>query len=330
MKRLVIGTLIVTSLTQYSAPAFAGREEVGNIIGGIIGGVIGSNVGKGNGNKAAIIIGAIAGAMIGGKVGRDLEEGDRRACEEAQRYALREELGRSREWRGRDYGSGSGAYGSFTSTREGYNMNGEYCREYVSIINTRSGREENRGIACSRPDGSWYENQSSSVDFSGRRPGRGGHEPNPPRYPGEPVRPGPVYPPREPNPPTYPPAPPSRGLYEATGVLQSVTRRSGGEWFRLSFGRPVALDSIEVQARMAGLRIHEAVMYTEYGQRLDVREFYGTRTIYNGDRVYSERLNSRDRITTIDIRVESMGGYADALVTFLSYDRIEIPMVSRF
>lgn len=322
MKRLILGTLVVTSLTQYSVPALAGREEVGNIIGGIIG----SNIGGGNGNKAAIIIGAIAGTMIGGKVGRDLEESDRRACVDAQREALRSDIGHRREWRGRDYGSSSGARGSFTSTREGYNSRGEYCREYVSIIESRSGREETRGIACSRADGSWYENQSHEVDFSGRHPGRG-HEPNPPRFPGEPVRPGPVrpptYPPHEPNPPHY-------NDRETTVSLGSVTRRSGGEWFRITFPRAVALDSIEVRATMAGLRIHEAIMYTDYNDRIAVREFYATRTIYAGERIYSERLQSRDRIRSMDIRVESMGGYADALVTFSSYDRIERPMVSRY
>lgn len=316
-KNLIIGSLIVTSLVQYTSPALADKESVGNVIGGIIGGVIGSNIGKGNGNKAATIIGAIAGTMIGGKIGRDLDEADRRALVDAQNRALRDQLNRRNDWDGRSYGSRTGARGSFTSTREGYNSyTGEYCREYVSIIYLRDRTEETRGVACSRRDGSWYEVRETDVRFGtiGRQ------EPTrPPRYPEVPDRPVP------------PPPPPTQSRYEGTVQISQITRRTGGEWVRVTLSNPVSLERIEVRALSAGLKIHEASLYTASGNRIQIRELTGTPTFYAGDTAVSENLNlGRERVQVIDIRAESMGGYADVLVKAISNENYPSLSSSRY
>lgn len=316
-KNLVVGTLIVTSLVQYTSPAFANKETVGNIIGGIIGAAVGSNIGKGNGKKAAIIIGAIAGTMIGGKVGKDLDEADRRALEEAQRRALNDRLGDRRDWDGRSYGSRTGARGSFTTTREGYNQRtGEYCREYQSVIYLRDRTEETRGVACSRPDGSWYEVRETEVRFGG---GFGRQEPSrPPRYPEAPSRPVP------------PPPPPAQSRFEGTTQLTQITRRTGGEWFRITLRTPVSLDRLEVRALAAGVKIHEASLYTQSNRRVQIRELTGTPTFYAGDTAVSESLNLGERIQVIDIRAESMGGVADVLVKAISNETYPSLSVTRY
>lgn len=317
-KNVVVAALIVTSLVQYTSPAFASKEDVGNIIGGIIGGVIGSNIGKGNGNTAATIIGAIAGTMIGGNIGRDLDEADRRALVDAQNRALRDQLNRRTDWDGRNYGSRTGARGSFTSTREGYNnRTGEYCREYSSVVYLRDRREETRGVACTRRDGSWYEVRDTEVRFGNV----GRQEPSrPPRYPEVPSRPTPP-----------PPPPSSQARLEGAVQLNQITRRTGGEWFRVTLRSPVSLERIEIQALAAGVKIREASVYTVSGRRLEIREFTPTETFYAGDTAVSENLNlGRDPIQIIDIRAESMGGDADVLVRAISNENYPSLSVERY
>lgn len=331
-KNLILGSLIVTSVMQAASPALANKETIGNIIGGVIGGAIGSQIGKGNGNKAAIIIGAIAGTMIGGKVGKDLDEADRRALVDAQNRALRDQLGRRNDWDGRNYGSRTGARGSFTSTREGYNARtGEYCREYTSVITTRSGTETTRGIACSRRDGSWYEVQEREVSFN--RGNQGGQRPPQypqPGYPQQPTYPSQPSYPQPPAPPTRP-APPSQGRYEGTVQLNQVTRKTGGEWFRITLHRPISLSSLEVRALVHGAKLHEAVAYTGNGSQIRIREFSPTGNFYAGQSVMAGSLNSgRDVIQVIDIRAESMGGYADLLVRVMSNSDYPSMSVTRY
>lgn len=328
-KKLILGTIVAASIVQSTSVARADKQAIGNIIGGIIGGAIGSQIGGGNGNKAAIVIGAIAGTMIGGKVGRDMDELDRRAFDEAQRRALRGQVGQREDWRGRDYGSSSGATGSFTTSREGYNnRTGEYCREYHSVIRLRNRTEENRGIACSRRDGSWYETRSSEVRFNENRGGHhGGRHNNPPPRHNTPPRHQPQ-PPQQP----LPPPPPSHGhsRYEATTYLDQVTRRTGGEWFRITLHRPISLSQIQMFVYNSGASIHETWVYLQNGQREQIRDLSWLNRLYAGSSVASEELSSLRTVQVIDIRVESMGGVADISVNVLSDESQPALSVTRF
>lgn len=301
-KQWVLGALVATTVMQAATPAYADKETVGNIIGGVIGGVIGSQIGKGNGNTAAIIIGTIAGTMIGGQVGRDMDEADRRALAEAQQRALRDQLGRRNDWDGRSYGSRTGARGSFTSVREGYNnRTGEYCREYTSVIYVNNRTEETRGVACSRRDGSWYEVQTTEVRFNNGNTG-GGH-----------ITPGP-----RPQPTLPPPPAPVQSLREGTVAINTITRQSGGQWYRVLVTEPLALDRVEVSALAVRVKIHEGIVVTQRGQRISIREFQNTPVFDAGSRAVSENLNIRERIVAIDLRMESYGGYAAVEVKALS------------
>lgn len=307
-KKLVLGMIAAVTISQAATPAFAvDKETIGGIIGGIIGGVSGTQIGKGNGNKAAIIIGAIAGTMIGSSIGSNMDEADQRQMAEAQRRSLGGRVGYEERWQGRRGGSGS-----FTTTREGYNSyTGEYCREYRSVINYNGRREEQRGIACSRRDGSWYEVRESQVSFGGRGPGR-------PVEPVQPVRPVPPVAPVAPGRPgQY--DPPGRGQYEGRETIYRITRRSGGEWYRLTVDNAMRLSRLEVAVLSAGVKIHEAYVHTDRGEKIRVRELIGA-SARRGDVIFSENLNLRDRVRAIDIRVESMGGEADIELTAVSTD----------
>ncbi|GEM_PF-1679013 len=320
-KKLILGTIVAATIVQSTSVARADKQAIGNIIGGIIGGAIGSQIGGGSGNKAAIVIGAIAGTMIGGKVGRDMDEADRRAFDEAQRRALRGRVGQREDWRGRDYGSRSGASGSFTTIREGYNnRTGEYCREYHSVIRLRHSTEETRGVACSRRDGSWYETRTSEVRFDNDRGGR--HNNPPPRN----------APPRYQPPQPTPPPPPSYGhsRFQSTAQLSQVTRRTGGEWFRISLYRPLSLSQIQMVTHHAGLSIHETWVYLANGQRQQVHGLSGAQRLYAGGSAISEDLSHLRTVQVIDVRVESMGGVADILVNVLSNESQPSLSVTRF
>ncbi|WP_413944225.1 beta-sandwich domain-containing protein [Bdellovibrio sp. HCB-162] len=304
-KQLVLGALVATTILQAAVPAHADKETIGNVIGGVIGGVIGSQIGKGNGNTAAIIIGTIAGTMIGGQVGRDMDEADRRALAEAQQRALRDQLGRRNDWDGRSYGSRTGARGSFTSVREGYNYRtNEYCREYTSVIYVNNRTEETRGVACSRADGSWYEVQTTEVRFNNGNAGNGG---------------GYVTPAPRPQQPNLPPPPaPVQSLREGSVAINTVTRQSGGQWYRVLVTEPLTLDRVEVAATAVRVKIHEGSVVTQRGQRISIREFQNTPVFDAGSRAVSENLNVRERIVAIDLRMESYGGYAAVEVKALS------------
>ncbi|MBO9667108.1 MAG: beta-sandwich domain-containing protein [Bdellovibrio sp.] len=323
-KQFIIGSLVFTSILQTASVAHADKSDIGTIIGGVIGGVVGSGVGKGNGNKAAIIIGAVAGSLIGNRLGREMDNSDRRALEEAQRRSLEGGMNQNCDWDGRNYGSRTGARGRFTSTREGYNARtGEYCREYESSIYLQDRVETNRGIACQSRDGSWYESRQSEVQW-GRRDDYG----RPPSRPAPGPRPGDGY--GRPERPNYPPPPPVQRYEEASVQVSSVTRRTGGEWIRVTLNNPIAIEQLEVRALTAGVRVHDAMVYTASGRQFPVRQFQGTGTLYAGDRLGSENLNIRDRVTTIDLRMESMGGYADVLVRVMSMDGYPSLNVSRY
>ncbi|WP_413558144.1 beta-sandwich domain-containing protein [Bdellovibrio sp. HCB209] len=321
-KQMILGAVLMASVVQASSVAHAGidKGDIGTIIGGVIGGAAGSGFGKGNGKTAATIIGAIAGSIIGNKLGQQMEDNDRRAYNEAQRRSLESGIGESCDWDGSRYGSRSGARGSFNSTREGYNSRGEYCREYVSVIEMRGRTERTQGIACQGRNGSWSETRSSEVNWGGRGGGHGGgYNPGP--------RPGPGPRPMPPRP--APPGPGSR--YDRADVqVSSITRRTGGEWVRLSLAYPQAIDQIEVRVLTAGARVHDAVVYMQSGQRLSLYSLQNRGTLYAGDRATSENFFRGDRVTAIDVRLESMGGYADVLLSVFSLDGYPNLNVSRF
>ncbi|MDG0817946.1 beta-sandwich domain-containing protein [Bdellovibrio svalbardensis] len=321
-KRMIVGALLVTTIAQTASVAHAvNKEDIGGVIGGLIGGLAGTQIGKGNGNTAAIIIGAVAGSMIGSKVGANMDENDRRAVAEAQRRALEGRLNNNCDWDGRSYGSRTGARGRVTSTREGYNQyTGEYCREYRSTIYLSDRTEDTRGIACTRRDGSWYETQETNIRWGGRDNGGG--------YGGNDVRPAPYNP--APTRPVPPPPAPVQQNREGSVQVSSISRRSGGEWVRVTLARPVSVDQLEVRALSAGVKVHAATVYTETGRQVNVREFDETPTFYAGDKAVSERLNLRERVTTVDINAEGMGGNPDILITVLSNEGRPSLSVSRY
>lgn len=361
-KKAILAALLLIS-SQIPSQALAANGENGRaiigMIGGILGGVAAAQGGGRGGNPGAIFAGAIVGSLIGSNLGNDLDDSDRESCREAQERSLRNRGNGREDWRG-DRGD---AYGNFSTTRDGYNSRtGEYCREYRSEIYAGGRNEIQSGVACSRADGSYYEAQNSEVNFDGNRdsnrgdfdrddrggnrgdfdrgdrgdrgrfPDRGG-----PRGPGGPggwqggPGRGPRFPGQDAQGPSVPPPPPIDNYGpQASAQVSSISRRTGGEWVRLQFDRAVSLSEVQVRVLSAGLVIHQAIVYGESGYRTPVQALNETRTLYAGEVLRSEALRLRERVTTVDLRVESMGGAADALFSVSSQEGGVNLSVSRF
>jgi hypothetical protein len=166
-----------------------------------------------------------------------------------------------------------------------------------------------------RDDGRWDSGRRDDGrrdDRWGRNDGRrddGHRNDHGPYYP----RPRPPYqPPYEPVPPVYNPP---GGQYESNIILNDITRRAGGEWRRINLNYPVRVDYIKVQAFSVPAVLHETYILTRNGARYGIRSLSGVNV--NGG-IASEMLNVYDDVIAIDVRAESMGGYADLSVSVVS------------
>ena len=127
------------------------KETAGTVGGAVVGGIIGSQFGGGSGKLVATGVGTLLGAFIGKEIGTSLDKADRTHAEQAARRAYAAPVGERITWNNPQ----SGNYGTITSTHEGYDSGGHYCREYQQTI-TVSGRTELAyGTACKQPDGTW-------------------------------------------------------------------------------------------------------------------------------------------------------------------------------
>lgn len=168
MKKIVsILAITIMCLTSISASAFDNKRQTGAVTGAVVGGAVGSQFGTGSGQIAATIIGAVAGSLIGSSIGEALDDRDRMAIREAHEEALYSGRRTVVPWRGSEYGSRTGSYGSFRVLREGHHRRyaQETCKSYRSEIYTRSRTEIRTGTACQRPNGSWYEVNNNDVVY---------------------------------------------------------------------------------------------------------------------------------------------------------------------
>lgn len=164
IKAISVIMLMIGSLNVF---ALDNKSDVGTVVGGVVGGVVGNQIGGGSGNIIATGIGIIVGAAVGSSIGKSLDRADQRALQDAQSRALYAPVGTYYDWSGDRYGSQTGSYGRFGTTREGYNRRypSEVCRSYRNEIYSRGRQEVRSGTTCERANGSWYEVNSSEVTF---------------------------------------------------------------------------------------------------------------------------------------------------------------------
>ncbi len=123
------------------------REAVGALIGGAVGGLAGSQVGKGDGQIAAAVAGTIVGVLVGKSIGAHMDQIDQactgQAIERADDY-------QAVSWTNPDTGA------RYNVAPTGiYEMNGQFCRGYVTRVIIGNEIETLEGRACRQPDGTW-------------------------------------------------------------------------------------------------------------------------------------------------------------------------------
>ena len=127
------------------------KEFLGTLGGAALGGYLGSKVGSGTGQLTATAGGALLGALVGGNIGRSLDEVDKMKAAQAHTQAQSAPIGETIAWNNPD----TGHSGTVTAKRDGYDTNGDYCREFQQTITVGGKTEQAYGIACRQPDGSW-------------------------------------------------------------------------------------------------------------------------------------------------------------------------------
>ena len=113
-----------------------------------VGGTISSKYGNASGKVASSGTGPLLGAFIGGAA---IEPSDAAAAETAAKRAYAAPVGEQVGWTN----PATGHQGSQTTTREGYNNAGQYCREFRQTVTTKNKTELAYGTACKQGDGTW-------------------------------------------------------------------------------------------------------------------------------------------------------------------------------
>lgn len=119
--------------------------------GSMLGGVIGSQYGAGNPKLAQAGVGTLLGAFIGKELSGSLDKADQQHAETAAKRAYAAPVGERIFWNNPQ----SGNSGTITSTRDGYNSVGTYCREYQQTVTVGRTTELAYGTACKQADGAW-------------------------------------------------------------------------------------------------------------------------------------------------------------------------------
>lgn len=114
------------------------------------GGVINSQYGASGNHKLAQ---SGTGTMVGAFIGKEAKIGqaDLPHADAAAKRAYAAPVGERIFWNNPQTGSS----GTITSTREGYNSAGTYCREYQQTVTAGSNTELIYGTACKQADGTW-------------------------------------------------------------------------------------------------------------------------------------------------------------------------------
>lgn len=101
-------------------------------------------------------------------------------------------------------------------------------------------------------------------------------------------------------------------------VIDTMSRKTGGELYRVQLGQATVLSRIEITILKSRLKISKVDVITERGQRIAVRELTNLNVENAGAKLSSENLNISDKIVSIEITGESYSAEADIRVSALS------------
>lgn len=117
--------------------------------------------------------------------------------------------------------------------------------------------------------------------------------------------------------------------YGRISSVMDVTRKPGGEWLRVQLASPAFLDYFQIMPVAAGLLVHEASLVTASGRRVPMPELSG-RIIGRAEIILSDYIRAGEKIITVDVRAESMGGSALVLFTLKAQDNPGLPAAEAY
>ncbi|WP_413613195.1 beta-sandwich domain-containing protein [Bdellovibrio sp. HCB-110] len=106
--------------------------------------------------------------------------------------------------------------------------------------------------------------------------------------------------------------------YAGSVSISGMSRKSGGTLYKVDLQQPLSLLRLDLRVTYSQLRIHQATIVTEGGQRIDVREYRNTAVLATGSVNSSENLNLSERVISIEILAESYSAEADVMLTAIS------------
>jgi surface antigen len=151
MKYLTACLLTVILAVSGGCAEYGTKQTVGGLTGAALGGLLGAQFGGGSGKLATTAAGVLLGGLMGSEIGRSMDEVDRMKADRANSIAKVTPLGETITWNNPD----TGHHGSVTPSRDGYDANGNYCREFYQTVTIGGKTEDAYGTACRSPDGSW-------------------------------------------------------------------------------------------------------------------------------------------------------------------------------
>ncbi|WP_413581014.1 beta-sandwich domain-containing protein [Bdellovibrio sp. HCB288] len=106
--------------------------------------------------------------------------------------------------------------------------------------------------------------------------------------------------------------------YEASARVDSVSRKNGGQLYRLDLAKPIPLTQIKAKPKAGKVKVIGVNLVTDKGERVIVKAFNNV-TIADSDSVLaSEILSLNENIASIEIQAEAMGGNANLDITAVS------------
>ncbi|WP_255490150.1 beta-sandwich domain-containing protein [Bdellovibrio sp. KM01] len=132
--------------------------------------------------------------------------------------------------------------------------------------------------------------------------------------------------PKPPAPPTQPTQPPTENQYSGVGKVDSVTRQSGGEVYRLELVKAIPLVRIELKSKLGRSKIYSASLVTDKNDRVPLRLLTGINIDDGSAAVSSEILNVQTNIVAVEILAEAMGG--ESSVDIIAYSTKEAPRLA--
>ena len=123
------------------------KQEIGMATGVIVGGVLGHQIGHGTGQTIATIGGAALGGFLGSRIGGSMDRNDQLKTAHALETS---NTGHPTTWRNPD----TGQRYTVTPTRTRDGASGP-CRDFTTVTEIESSRQQVQGTACRQPDGTW-------------------------------------------------------------------------------------------------------------------------------------------------------------------------------